>query len=107
MNEEKMKVFCMFLLMSSKEQFNYMLKSITKEQLQIILEILYNISNEIVMIPTEDKRKLKKYKINARKLLSSDLKWTSRRRLLWKIRLVVPIILQNYLKYVKRTSVNS
>lgn len=51
MNEEKMKVFCMFLLMSSKEQFNYMLKSITKEQLQIILEILYNISNEIVMIP--------------------------------------------------------
>lgn len=107
MNEEKMKVFCMFLLMSSKEQFNYMLKSITKEQLQIILEILYNISNEIVMIPTEDKRKLKKYKTNARKLLSSDLKWTSRRRLLWKIRLVVPIILQNYLKYVKRTGVNS
>lgn len=107
MNEEKMKVFCMFLLMSSKEQFNYMLKSITKEQLQIILEILYNISNEIVMIPTEDQRKLKKYKINARKLLSSDLKWTSRRRLLWKIRLVVPFILQNYLKYVKRTGVNS
>lgn len=94
----------MFLLMSSKEQFNYMIKSITKEQLQIILEILYNISNEIT-ISTEDKRRLKKYKIDARKLLSSDLKWTSRKRLLWKIKLAVPIILQNYLKYVKRTRV--
>lgn len=98
-----MKVFCMFLLMSSKEQFN----SITKEQLQIILEILYNISNEIITISTEDKRRLKKYKIDARKLLSSDLKWTSRKRLLWKIKLAVPIILQNYLKYVKRTRVAS
>lgn len=92
-----MKMFCMFLLMSSKEQFNYMIKSITKEQLQIILEILYNISNEIITISTEDKRRLK--------LLSSDLKWTSRKRLLWKIKLAVPIILQNYLKYVKRTRV--
>lgn len=46
--------------MSSKEQFNYMIKSITKEQLQIILEILYNISNEIITISTEDKRRLKK-----------------------------------------------
>lgn len=107
MNEEKMKVFCMFLLMSSKEQFNYMIKSITKEQLQIILEILYNISNEIITISTEDKRRLKKYIIDARKLLSSDLKWTSRKRLLWKIKLAVPIILQNYLKYVKRTRVAS
>lgn len=102
MNEEKMKVFCMFLLMSSKEQFNYMIKSITKEQLQMIL---YNISNEIITISTEDKRRLKKYIIDARKLLSSDLKWTSRKRLLWKIKLAVPIILQNYLKYVKRTRV--
>lgn len=83
-----MKVFCMFLLMSSKEQFNYMIKSITKEQLQIILEILYNISNEIITISTEDKRRLKKYII-----------------VLWKIKLAVPIILQNYLKYVKRTRV--
>lgn len=63
----------MFLLISSKEQFNHTLKSITKEEHQIILEILYNISNEIIIISAEDKHKLRKYKIIARKLLSSDL----------------------------------
>lgn len=52
MNEEKMKVFCMFLLMSSKEQFNYMLKSITKEQLQIILE--YQQSNRLALEEKEN-----------------------------------------------------
>lgn len=107
MNDEKKKALCIFILSCPKHQVAYILKTITKDQLQIILEILYNIINGVLAISNEDKQKFQKHKTILRKLISSDLKWTSRKKLLWKIRHVVPIILQSYLNHVKRTRIDT
>jgi hypothetical protein len=107
MNDENIRSLCLYLTSSPKQQVTYILKTITKDQLQIILEILYNIVNGILAISNEDKQKLKKHKTILRKLIAPDLKWTSRKKLLWKIRHLVPVILQSYLKHVKRTRTDS
>lgn len=92
MNDEKMKSLCLYLSLSPKQQ---------------VLYVLYNIISGIITISVGDKNKLSKYKNIVRKLLASDLKWGSRKKILWKMRHLVPTIVQNYLNHVKRTGVNS
>lgn len=107
MNDENIKSHCLYLTSSPIQQIMYVLKTISKDHLHIILEILYNIVNGVLAISNEDKQKFKKHKTILRKLIAPNLEWTSRKKLLWKIKHLVPIIIQNYVKYVKRTRVNS
>lgn len=57
MNDEKIKSLCLYLTSSPKQQVTYILKPITKDLLQIILEILYNIAKGVLAISNEDKQK--------------------------------------------------
>lgn len=107
MNDGQMNTFSLFLASSRKQQVMYILKTLSKDQLRIILEIFYNITNGIISISTKDKIKISKYKSIVRKILGSDLKWGSRKKLLWKIKHLVPIIILNYSKHVQRAGVNS
>lgn len=107
MNDDKMKAFCWFLLSGSKGQVLHILKSITKEQMQIILEIVFNIVHNTLTISTKDRTEMGKYKNLVRKILTPNINWTLRKTLLWKIRSLLPIIAKNYLSHVKRTDINT
>lgn len=102
-----MKTFCLFLLSGSKEQVMHILKNITKEQMQIILEITLNIVHNTLTISTKDRNEMGKYKNLVRKILAPKINWSLRNVLLWKIRSLLPIIAKNYLSHVKRTDFNT
>lgn len=107
MNDDKMKAFCWFLLSGSKGQVMHILKNITKEQMQIILEIVYNIVHNTLTISAKDRNKMGKYKNLVRKILIPNINWSLRKTLLWKIRSLLPIITKNYISHVKRTDFNT
>lgn len=105
MNDDKMKAFCLFKLSCSKGQVMHILKNITKEQMQIILEITFNIVHNTLTISTKDRNEMGKYKNLVRKILTPNINWTLRKALLWKIGSLLPIIAKNY--HVKRTDSNT
>lgn len=69
MNDDKMKAFCLFLLSCSKGQVMHILKNITKEQMQIILEITFNFVHNTLTISPKDRNEMGKYKNLVRKFL--------------------------------------
>lgn len=107
MNDDNMKAFCLFLLSGSKGQVMHILKNITKEQMQIILEITFNIVHNNLTISTKDRNEMGKYKNIVRKILTPNINWSLRKTLLSKIRSLLPIIAKNYLSHVKRTDFNT
>jgi hypothetical protein len=60
MKEVDRKSFVHFLLICSPQQFKYTLKTLTKNQLQVIVEIIFNMMKGIC--PISDKNETKQYK---------------------------------------------
>ena len=91
----------------NEEQFNYIIKTATIDQLRGIIEIVYNVMRGVCFIGPKDKRKLEHYKSELRSLITPDLSTTQRKKLLIKIKSVLPIFFRVYIKYVAGTRPSS
>lgn len=98
MNDKK--TFIKFLLDIPKQQLVWFLKMITKEQLQAIIEIIYNVVQGVCPIPATNKSVLSKHKNLIRALVSKRTTLSERKRLLLKLRYILQIVLKAYIEYV-------
>lgn len=100
MRQEEKTHFVLFLLDVSHQQLKSFLKIMTKEQLQTIIEIIYNVVQEVCSISEMDKKVLVKHKTRIRKIVSRSTTRGQRKLLLVKIRKLLPIFFKAYLHYV-------
>jgi hypothetical protein len=99
MKEVDRKSFVHFLLICSPQQFKCTLKTLTKNQLQVIVEIIFNVMKGIC--PISDKNKTKQYKRKRliREVILPKLSPEQRKRRLKKHKRVLPIFLEACLKH--------
>lgn len=99
MKKEERKCFIQFLLICSPQQFDFILKSLTKDQLQIIMEILFNVIKGVCPISDKNKTVLMKRKRFIRAVLLSKLTLSQRKQGLRKIQKILPIFLKACMQY--------
>lgn len=99
MKEVDRKSFVHFLLICSPQQFEYTLKSLTKNQLQVIIEIIFNVMKGICPISDKNKTKLYKQKRLIREVILPKLTPEQRKHCLKKLKRVLPIFLEACLKH--------
>lgn len=89
-----------FLLNTQTQQIPKIIKILSKDQLQWIIEIIYNVVHEVCPVSDGDKKLLSKKKSVIRHLLSKQLTRYQRKEILQKLKLQLPIFLRSYLQYV-------
>jgi len=99
MKEDDRKSFVHFLTICTPQQFEYILKTLTKDQLQVIVEILFNVVQGICPISDKNKTLLVTRKQLIREVLMSQLTTVQRRQRLQKIKKLLPIFLKACLQY--------
>lgn len=85
------KAFIIFLNDASDQQLLCILKILAKEQLQTIIEIIYNVLHGVCTISDINKSILTKHKKLIRKIVSRRSTLTKRKKLLFKSRKILPI----------------
>lgn len=83
-----------FLLSCTTQQYHYFLKTLNRDQLQIIIEIIYNVVQGVCTIVDKDKTTLKKRQRLIREILLPRLTPLQRKRKLFKIKQLLPIFLK-------------
>lgn len=99
MNQEKQHLI-LFLMHMSRHQLLHVLRILTKEQLRAIIEIIYNVVQGTCPVSEANKNILLKHKNLIRRLVVKRLTLSQRKRLLLKIRNILPIFFQAYIHYV-------
>ena len=99
MNEEDRKCFARFLLKISTQQTCFMLKTLTKEQLQCLLEIILNVAQGVIPLTNNNKTRLKRRKESIRAAIATRTTLKQRRNRLLQIKNILPVFLKAYLKY--------
>ena len=97
-----MSRFFELYLHASHQQQKLLLMSLNDEQLKLLTEIIYNTAMENIPIPSEDKKKLSKYKTGIRKVLVEGISRTNRRRRLLYISNIIPVFIHNYLQWLEK-----
>lgn len=105
MKRKEHQIFARFYNLLTDKQTIYILKTLTKQQIQIILDIIHNIVNGTC--PVNDKTKLVKYKGFIRKLVAKGLTLKKRRNYISKIRKILPVFFQAYIEYESRIDFDS
>lgn len=78
------KYFILFLLTTNRKQQKALLRTITKSQLQALVQIVYNIIHGFRSLPENDKKKLQRFRSVIRKFVSKRLSISKRTALLLK-----------------------
>jgi len=94
-----MKAFLEFLLIAPKVQLKLLLKNLTTNQLKLLVEIIYNAAKGTIPLSDSDKSKLWKYKRIIRQVLLQGLTQRQRLQKLLKIRDLLPIFIESYLRW--------
>lgn len=94
-----MKWFVEFLQYASPLQRNAILQTLTNQQLKVVIEIIYNVVMNVIPIPDQDKRSLKKRKRDILRTLAKGISKQNRRRRLLSIGDIVQVFVRNYLKW--------
>ena len=92
---------------ASSLQLKFILKTLTKDQLQTIVEIIYNVVQGLYPVSVADKKKLNRYKSTIRKLFEPRLSRIERKRTLIKLKNIIPVFLNIYINNGSRTRRNS
>ena len=87
-----------------KNQREALIRTLTDQQLQILLEIIYNLIKGGIYISNKYKDMLATNKDNIRKVVEESISKRLRRKRLLKISGDLPIILQVFFKHESRTS---
>ena len=91
MKQDEKKHLILFLMDLPKQQFAHLLKIITKEQLQAIIEIIYNVVQGVCTISEANTSILSNHKHLIRRLITKRSTLSQRKKLLLKIRNILPI----------------
>lgn len=100
-NVKKYKNFLLFLVDSTvnKSQIKCIFKNINKNQLSILIEVIYNILQGVVPIPTQDMKFIQNHKNKLRKIVDRSISLSNKKKLL--SRYIKPII--DTLRIVKKS----
>lgn len=95
---EKEKYFLKFLLDTSEKQQRVIIQNITKPQMRVIIEIIFNALKGNLILSENIKNKLKRFRNVIRKLVSKIVTFSARKQLLLKhlrqiIQLIKPCVL--------------
>ena len=93
--------FLKFLLNTNEKQQQVLIKTITKRQISVVIEIMYNVLYGNLNISSDDINKLKRYKTVIRKLVSKGLSLTKRKDLLLSYYKQILILIKPYEKWLK------
>lgn len=96
MKETDRKTFVHFLLICSPQQLKFLLKTLTKAQLQVIVEIIFNVVKGVC---AKNKTVLYKRKRLIREVILPKLTPEQRKRRLRKLKRILPIFLEACLKH--------
>ena len=99
MKKEERNCLIQFLLTCSTQQLEFLLKTFTKDQLQVIMEIIYNVAKGVCPISDKNKTILMKRKRLIRAVLLPKLTPNQRKKGLQKIKKIFPIFLEASLRY--------
>jgi hypothetical protein len=86
---KKEKYFILLLLSTTRKQQLALVKSITDRQIQVIVQIVYNVIHGFRALPEKDKKKLQRHKSTIRMFIAKSTSTKRRKELLTK-----------YLKYI-------
>lgn len=100
--DQNIKLFLKFLSISDKIQRQSLLRTITDNQLQLLVEIIFNLIKGVLPVSTKTKRLLYLNKDNIRKVVEESIKKSVRKKRLIKINSDLPVIVQSFLKYESR-----
>ena len=81
---QKEKYFLFFLLNTSEYQQKILIKHLTKPQMNVIIEVVYNALLGNLIIPNENKKRMKRYRHVFRKLISKGISQKRRRAIILK-----------------------
>lgn len=76
-----------------------LLKSLSKHQLKVLVEIIYNILKGVIPLSSKYKKSLFKYRSSIRLLTSKKVTVKTRQSKLVKIQEIIPLIIRAYWKY--------
>lgn len=76
------------------------IKILSKNQLQWIMEIIYNVSQGVCPVSDSNKKVLSKHKLTIRRLVAKGATQNQRKDVLQKLRPLLFIFLDSYLQYV-------
>lgn len=96
-----------FLTVCDKNQRNIILRTLTDQQLQILVEIIYNLVKGGFHISKKYRDALSLKKTNIRSVIEESISKRLRRKRLLKISEVIPIILQAFFKYESGASIST
>ena len=100
MNEEDRICFVQFLMKATQQQQLCILKTLSKPQLQCILEIIFNVMQGVVSLTEHDKAQLKRRKRFIRVVIATRVTLNQRRKRLLQIKNILTVFLKAYLNYV-------
>lgn len=100
MNQEQKQHFILFLIDAPRQQLMSILKILTKEQLQAIIEIIYNVVQGVSPISESNKSILNKNKNLIRRLVAKRSTLSQRKKIVLKLRNILPIFFRSYINYV-------
>lgn len=100
MNQEQKQHFILFLIDAPRHQLMSILKILTKEQLQAIIEIIYNVVQGVSPISESNKSILNKNKNLIRRLVAKRSTLSQRKKIVLKLRNILPIFFRAYINYV-------
>ena len=97
------RLFLRFVASCSEEQRKVIIQTTTENQLQLLVEIIFNLIRGVIPIQANTKKLLQQNKVNVRKVVELAVSQNLRRKRLAKINNEIPVIIQAYLKYESRT----
>lgn len=100
MNKGDAVHFVSFLLRATPVQNRHILNTLSKTQLQYIVEIVFNVLQGVVPLSKTDKTLLKRWRSPIRALTAHKATLRQRKQGLKRIRNILPVLFKAYLKYV-------
>lgn len=95
---KKEKYFILLLLSTTRKQQLALVKSITDRQIQVLVQIVYNVIHGIRSLPEDDKKKLQRYKTSIRHFITKSVTTKKRKELLTKYLKYFILILKPVIK---------
>jgi hypothetical protein len=89
-----------FLIKTTPQQRMKILKTLKKEELKLIIEIIFNVVYGVCPIFETSTKLLLRYKGLIRQVIADGLRANQRRSILIKFRKIIPVFVQAYVKYV-------
>jgi len=99
--------FLQFISTADVQQVKLILKSLTTRQLQILIEIVFNIVKGVIPISDTVKKTLSKQTSSIRLLILDGISPKLRQKRLVKIVDILPLMIKQYFQYESRTDTDT